>query len=119
MQDTNPATFTFRRKDQAVNLASKNSVRIKDDIVQIDPNLMFQRLASSAAKSDDGLKETLKFELCTFPPALFDNTGIMKQPKKAQLAETLLQLIGSKDLRLPGEVQYVLDGRALLYKIPS
>ena len=30
----------------------------------------------------------------------------------------MLQLIKSKDLRLPDEVQYVLDGGALLHKIP-
>ena len=37
MRDTNPDTFSFRRKDQAVTLASKNGVQIKDYTFRLIP----------------------------------------------------------------------------------
>ena len=40
--------YTFRRKHQVVTMASKQTVNIDKEQVQIDPNLLFQRLASCA-----------------------------------------------------------------------
>ena len=79
---------------------------------------MFQRLASSAVKSDSRLVDTLKFELSTHPPALFDSNGMMKEPKKAQLAEGLYAMLEDTDIDLSGEAVYVVDGGALLHKLP-
>ena len=38
------ANYTFKRNAQAVTLGSKSSVRIDGEMVQIDPQLLFQRL---------------------------------------------------------------------------
>ena len=73
MNDKSPGEFSFKKKDQAITLGSKNNVKIKDESVQIDPNLMFQRLASFAVKSDGSLSETLQHELSTHHTDLFDS----------------------------------------------
>ena len=39
---------TFRRKDQVVTLGTKSSVKIDGEEVQVDPQLLFQRLISVA-----------------------------------------------------------------------
>ena len=65
MSGKNPSNHTFKRKDHAVTLASKNSVIIENESVQIDPNLMFQRLASFATKSPDTLEKAFEYELCS------------------------------------------------------
>ena len=72
MDKQSPTEFSFKQREQAVTLAVKNSMKIKDKIIQINPNLMFQRLAAIASKSEDSLSNALKFELCTYPTALFD-----------------------------------------------
>ena len=118
MNDKSPGEFTFRKKEQAVTLASKNAVKIKEDSVQIDSNLMFQRLASFAVKTDSSLSETLKYELSSHPPALFDSNGMMKEAKKAQLADGLYALLDDTEFNITDEALYVVDGGALLHKLP-
>ena len=88
-----PKDFSFKRKDQAITLASKNAIKIKDENVQIDPNLMFQRLASSIVKTEDHLGEALKHELCTFPPSLFETSGILNEAQKPQLMDAISSMV--------------------------
>ena len=85
MNGKSPNDFSCKWKDQAVTLASKNAVRIKGEPVQIDPNLMFQRLASSIVKLDDNLGDALKHELCTFPPALFESFVVLMKHRNLSL----------------------------------
>ena len=37
------ADFSFKRKDQAVTMASKSAVKVGGEVVQVDPQLLFQR----------------------------------------------------------------------------
>ena len=39
-------TYSFSRKDMIITIASKSSVKVEGEDVQIDPNLIFQRLAA-------------------------------------------------------------------------
>ena len=118
MDKQSPTEFSFKQREQAVTLAVQNSMKIKDEIIQINPNLIFQRLAAIASKSEDSLSNALKFELCTYPTALFDSVDVMKVPKKTQLTDAHTSLVKDHSIILNEEVQYVLDGGALLYQIP-
>ena len=44
MEGTTAVDFTFKRSDQVVALDTKSAVKIDGVIVQIDPQLLFQRL---------------------------------------------------------------------------
>ena len=48
----NAHEYTFRKKNQVVTLASKITVRLTDGEVQVDPQLMFQRLSIVATAGD-------------------------------------------------------------------
>ena len=61
----------FRTEDQVVTLNTKLSVKIDGDEVQVNPQLLFQRLITAAKTSDD-LKSTFKYDLCSNQPALID-----------------------------------------------
>ena len=63
----------FRTEDQVVTLNTKLSVKIDGDEVQVNPQLLFQRLITAAKTSDD-LESAFKYELRTHPPALFDSS---------------------------------------------
>ncbi|KAK3744094.1 hypothetical protein QZH41_005421, partial [Actinostola sp. cb2023] len=112
---------TFRRKDQAVTLATKTSVKINGDSVQVDPQLLFQRLSVVATGGRfENTKEMFKFEMCSYPPALFDSSLLPRQANKPALADAIW--LKSKDSQTNGPptegAQLVLDGGALIYRVP-
>ena len=63
MEGKTPADISFKRSDQAVALGTKKSVKVDGESIQIDPQLLFQRLIVAANATD--LKTALSFELCT------------------------------------------------------
>ena len=63
--------YSFRRKAQAVTFDSKSAVKIGDEKVQIDPLLLFHRLVIAGSQANDP-PNVLTYELCNYPPALFE-----------------------------------------------
>ena len=66
-----------------------------------------------------------KYELCGYPPALFDNPNIMRQPNKATLGDELWKMLG-EDLQFsttlssfPRNVRFVLDGGSFLQRLQA
>ena len=47
-EDVKVTEYTFKRKDQAVTLATKAAVKIDGDSIQVDTQLLFQRLIVAA-----------------------------------------------------------------------
>ena len=45
--------YTFRRKNQAITMDMKSSIKIDGNTVQIDPQLLFKRLALAAKATQD------------------------------------------------------------------
>ena len=107
MEGKTPVDFSFKRSDQAVTLGSKNLVKVDWESIQIDPQLLFQRLIVAANATD--LKTALSFELCTFAPALFQSTGVLLEATKSTLAESIWKMIQCQQTDIPEGVQYVLD----------
>ncbi|KAG1667442.1 hypothetical protein GQR58_018429 [Nymphon striatum] len=108
--------FNFKRSNQAITLASKTSVHIDGEDVQVDPQLLFQRLIL-ASKSSENMQGIFKYELCSYPAALFDSSLMLQQPQKAVLADAMWKMLSSSSNKPTGPVQYVLDGDALLHHV--
>ena len=117
MEGTTPADFTFKRNRQAITLDTKAAVKLDGVAVQIDPQLLFQRL-TIAAKASDEIEDIFKYELCSYPPALFDSSLLLREPQKPVLANAIWDTLTQNSPVLTGEVQYVLDGGSLLQRIP-
>ena len=103
---------------QPVTMVSKSSVKITDDQVQVDPQLLFQR--HIIAWDNSQLEELFQYELCTnmYPTALFDSPFMLRQPEKPALADALWAKLTPEAKTQPkGNVQYVLDGGALLHQV--
>ena len=98
-----------------LTMASKSAVKVGGEVVQVDPQLLFQRL-TIAGKSN--LEEAMTYELCTFPPALFESKGLLHEPQKATFADALWTAVQNKDVSLPTHANYVVDGGTLLHCIP-
>ena len=119
MTGTFVTEFAFKRSNQAVTLATKSSVKFDGEKIQVDPQLPFQRLIV-ALKSLNDMISIFKFELCRYPPALFDSSLMLLQPHKPALANAIWDMtMESSDVTSPqGELQFVLDGVALIHRIP-
>ena len=117
MESSTPADFTFKRSRQAITLDTKAAVKLDGVAVQIDPQLLFQRL-TIAAKASDDIEDIFKYELCSYPPALFDSSPLLREPQKAVLTNAIWDTLTQDSPVLTGKVQYVLDGGSLLHRIP-
>ena len=117
MNGKSPTDYTFKRSSQAVTMSSKSSVKINNDQVQVDPQLLFQRLIMACENSQ--LAESFRYELCTYPTSLFDSPSTLRQPEKPALADALWAKLSPEAKTQPeGNVQYVLHGGALLHRVP-
>ena len=95
-------------------LLQSRLIRIGSDTVQIDPQLLFQRLIIACNRSDD-LEELFHYELCSYRVALFDSPQTLRQLQRSSLTDALrTKLSFNATSRPAGDVQHVLDGGVLL-----
>ncbi len=66
MVGTSAKEFAFRKANQAVTLGSRSTVKIKCDPVDVDPQLLFQRLKTVREHCQD-VMPLFQYELCTYP----------------------------------------------------
>ena len=59
-----------------------------------------------------------QYELCTYPADLFEPSSLPLQPNKAVLADYLWKSMKEEQWKPRGDVQYALDGGALLHRVP-
>jgi len=79
---------------------------------------MFLRRLIIACESSQ-LEELLQYDLCTYPTALFDSPFMLRQPQKPVLADALWTTLTLEAKTQPeGNVQYVLNGGAILHRVP-
>ena len=51
------------------------------------------RVSNSHDNSCKGQEDVFKYELCSYPPALFDSALLLREPQKPQLADAIWTLI--------------------------
>jgi hypothetical protein len=117
MTDQSPFEYKFKKSDQATNLCSKTALQISGEQVQIDPDLLFQCLIIAARSVDEA--NLFKYELCSYPAALFDSPFNFREPQKHLFADAIWSTLSDVPPLGPcEELQFVLDGGALLHRIP-
>ena len=119
MKGQSVSNFTFRRKNQDITLDTKTTVKIGEKEIQIDNQLLFQRLVVAGERTG-ALENLFTFELCSFPAALFDQPLILRAANKPLLADALWTTLANAQISHPVpaiDTNYVLDGGALLHRI--
>ena len=111
------AEYSFTKSNQAITFSAKSSVKGDGEKIQVDPQLLFQRLIIASQSLDDMIA-ILKYELCSYPPSLFDSSLMLLKPQKPALADAIRAKLPSDATGPKGEVQYVSDGGALLHRVP-
>ena len=73
--------------------------------IEVDPALLFQRMMTVATGSHMNLEDIMCYELCAYPPALFESRSILRKPDKPQLAHAIIKCINSLHLEEIQEIQ--------------
>jgi 5'-3' exonuclease len=108
--------YSFKKKGQAITMDSESAMKTPDGDINIDPQLLFQRLVIAGTEVGD-LSKALLCELCAYPPSLFESKYALLSANKPALASAIKSLAPA-DTAQPSDIQYVLDGGALLQRIP-
>ena len=100
-------------------MGSKNGIKVDGEIVQFEPHILFQKLAVAAERTDSINPETIfKHELTTIPKALAETPELLHEAQKSTLADAIWSTANQNATSVPDCVRYVLDGGALLHRIP-
>ena len=113
MVGQNVGDHSFKKKDHVVTMSHKQSVKVDGENVNVDPQLLLQRLVM-AAGDDLDVAENFKYELSTHPSALFEPNGLMRDADKPALADAIWNTAKATEMPKPSnreEMNYVLDGR--------
>ena len=80
--------------------------------------ILFRKLAVAAERTDNIDPETIfKHELTTIPKALAETPELLHEAQKSTLADTIWSAVNQNAVSIP-DVRFVLDGGALLHRIP-
>ena len=67
--------FKYKKKDMVIIIKVNDFVNVKDNMVEMDPQLFFQMLIASIQPKED----PFSYELCTRASSLFDRKGLMNE----------------------------------------
>jgi len=88
MHSQNIWKYSFKRSSQAVTMGVKN-VPVGKDVIYIDPQLLFQRLTIASEIQDIDNRDIFKYELCSYPASLFDDSLLPRKANKTALANAI------------------------------
>lgn len=109
--------YVHKRKEQVVTMG-KNTLKCDKEAVQIDPQLLFQRLVTVARSEVDDLEPLMNYELCSYPQALFEAPNVLRKANKPALTEVIMKMVTEEGSCCPDSPKYVLDGGALVQRVP-
>ena len=69
----NPVDLIFKKKDQAVAQSPQSIEKIHGESIQVDPQLLFQRLVAAAGEMFVDQPIIINCEFCSFHSAIFDS----------------------------------------------
>ncbi|KAH3792862.1 hypothetical protein DPMN_146361 [Dreissena polymorpha] len=86
MKDQKLSDFSFKSTNQVITIGTKDSVSVNGEELNVDPQLLFQRLITEADSSQDDVEGMFKYELSGNPSSLFEPSGILREAEKPLLA---------------------------------
>ena len=76
--------YSAKRSDKVKTLGFASAVLISDaSDIEVDPARLFQRMMTVATGGHINLEDVMCYELCVYPPALFESRSILRKPDKS------------------------------------
>lgn len=121
LEENGSSDYVFKKKDQVVVMNNKNTIQIDDENVQIDPEVLFQRLLFIQNNRDkDDVERILQYELTQRPPVFFDENGFLRDGNESAISDTLWKKFSSKmsnECEILDECVHVLSGDWVLNEV--
>ena len=115
IDDAEVSDVSFKRSNQIQGLSHlQKGIKRGQETVHIENANIFSRLIVLADRSDS-MESIFHYELTTVPSSLFKDL-YMRKANKSKLALALTNNI-TNPANVPTDVQYVLDGGALLHRV--
>ena len=108
----------IQQKNQAVTLGSERHIKVGGEDIDVDPQLLFQRIITVSNSTVEDVEDLFQYELCAYPAALFDSSGLMREADKPQLANAIWNMGECGEGDIPKDCAFVVDGGSLLHRIP-
>ena len=110
--------YSFNTKDKAKIMNTSSNIKLDNEVVPVNPQLLFQRLLATVIRDNDiHMQQVFQYELSTSPASLFDEKdGLMRKADKPKLSAAIWKYV---DLQMehPKNASFVIDGGSLLQKI--
>ena len=118
MEGLSVSKHKFSKKKQVTTLAASLYVSVDGERIEIDPHQLYQRLLVAGIGSIE--PQTLfQYELCSYPTSLFDQKLLMRLADKADLQNGIVKKVPVCVVNeFPIDVVYVIDGGAMLQRLP-
>ena len=132
-QEVNQYTFPVSSK----TLAARPEIEMNGVKVSVNPQLLFQRLSvATSTQTDEARQKASSYELCSYPPALFDHKLFQRSGAKSELADAIWRQVDLEHIEKPAVVfpqhetnnistgeahvttRQIIDGGSLLHHIP-
>ena len=137
MVDQEVNQYTFPVSSKAKTLAARPEIEVNGEKVSVNPQLLFQRLSvATSTQTDEARQEAFSYELCSYPPALFDHKLFQRSGAKSELADAIWRQVDLEHIEKPAVVfpqrgtndistseahvttRQIIDGGSLLHRIP-
>ena len=121
MNGTLQKSFTFKRSLQAVPINEKSLVKLDGEGLQIDTQLLFQRLTTAAERYTENIYSVFQYELSSIPSSLFDNSGLPRAAQKGTLADALwkqCKFDACLQVKNDPSHEIIIDGGCLIHPLP-
>lgn len=110
--------ISFKKKDQAIVLSAKSAIKVDDDIITVDSQLLFQCLLAAANGMYENQAEIFTYELCSHPSSSLESNGLMRMPQKSTLGDAIWTKGDCSTVEIPEkDACLVIDGGSLLQRI--
>ena len=113
-----PLSYKYKRSMQAVQMpAKKDSKSSKSKSIDIDPDLLFQRILSLCT-TEEQMRDAFSHDLAHHPPSLFTDDVFLRTGKKSSLCKSIVEDYSFCDVTPNIQIwDCVLDGGYLLRAI--
>ena len=84
--------YKFKRSYAAKTMSIKVKIG-KNNEVEIDPGLLFQRLLVLSHATTISTTEVFQHELCSYPPSIFESPTLLRKANKPQIVDSIIRLV--------------------------
>lgn len=108
----------FCKKDQVVTMDAAPMVTVDGSSFRMEMDVFFQRVTIVENGKHD-FPQLFKYDLCPVPAPLFDNSGLLNEPNKSSMKESIIKLGGTCTLPVHWKLtsNIVLDGGSFLQTV--